>query len=345
MSRILLLLYFCVSPWFYGIAEVEGQSLALTDLLLPVCVLAWLAQKRHEVNNLGIALLCFGAAALLSVLVPLAEGRSIATLYRVIRLLGILAPAVMLSGARCTHEDWVRYLKAFFVGGGISLAVGVVGFFFQWEPIVATQTYVYDGGTYLHRAGGVFRDSGAYGHLLATWAGCSILLLVPELSIKGKSLVIASVASLGALGLYTSISRSAALNIGAILALALILWPTQKKTWLPKLLAGTTVLVLAVSAMLVDADSGGTFVSATDTVAQRLVESFSSLLGGFEDIERASGGRLTTWAMAMEEWSGQPVLGVGYKMLGLSGSPPDNTFVLALCETGMFGFGQHGCHF
>ena len=339
MSRILLLLYFLVSPWFYGIAEVGGQSLALSDLLLPVCALTWLAQKRRVVSNLGMALLCFGVAALLSVVAPLAEGKSVATLYKVIRLLGVLAPAVMLSGTRCTHDDWVRYLKAFFVGGGISLAVGVVGFFFQWEPIVATQTYVYDGGAYLHRAGGVFRDSGAYGHLLATWAGCSILLLVPELSMKGKSLVIASVASLGALGLYTSISRSAALNIGAILALALILWPTRKKTWLPKLLAGTAVLVMAVSAMLIDADSGSTFASATDTVAQRLIESFSSLLGGLEDIERASGGRLTTWAMAMEEWSGQPVFGVGYKMLGLSGSPPDNTFVLALCETGMLGFG------
>ena len=80
-------------------------------------------------------------------------------------------------------------------------------------------------------------------------------------------------------------------------------------------------------------------LSAGDTVAQRLIESFTSLLGGVDDIERASGGRLTTWVLALEAWSGSPLLGVGYKTLALTGNPPDNTFVLALCETGMLGFG------
>ena len=339
MSRVLLFLACLISPWFYGFMDYEGQSVAFTDLMFPVCVFACLKQKRHEMSGLGFALFCFCVAALLSVVEPVGEGKPTATLLKVIRLWGIISPAMLLSGAECTHEDWVRYLKAFFVGGLVSLTLGVVGFFFQWEPIVATQAYIYDGGAYLHRSGGVFRDSGAYGHLLATWVGCTVLLLMPELSRWWRAVVLWCTVVIGALGLYTSVSRSAALNIGAVLSLIVILKPAKAPARFPQLVAGAIVLVLAVSALVIDTDSGRAVVAVTGTVTERIVDSFESLLGGLEDIERTSGGRLTTWRTSLEAWSARPLLGVGYKMLGLNGNPPDNTFILALCETGALGFG------
>lgn len=341
-AKHLILLCCFVTPWFYGLVEIAGQPIAFVDLLLPFCIVAWLMQRTHNLSGLGVALLAFGVAALLSVVSPLAAGQPASALFRVARLWGIILPAVLLSPLRCTREDWVDYLRAFFFGGLASLVVGIAGFFLQWDPIVATQTYIYDGGAYMHRAGGVFRDSGAYGHLLATWVAVSLLLLAPELSTWWRQSMSLLVLVVTALGLYASVSRSAALNIGTVLLLGLTLrlpWSSGAAGMVKRVLGGTIVLVFAsLALLLVGSDSEGVLQAASDTVTLRLTESFTALLGGFEDIERASGGRLTTWMMALDAWSSAPVLGVGYKMLVLNGNPPDNTFVLALCETGMLGF-------
>lgn len=337
-ARTLLWLCCFCSPWCYGLVTLGEQPIAFTDALLPLGIVVWLMQRRHSISPLGLAMASFGAAALLSVALPLADGRGAAAALKVLRLWGILFPAICLSSLRCTDVQWRRYLQAFFWGGTISLSVGIAGFFLQWDAVVATQTYIYDRGAYLHRAGGVFRDSGAYGHLLATWVACSMLLYLPELATRWRWIAGAVVVGVGALGLYASVSRSAALNIGTVLLLSLTLRDARAPLG-RRLLAAALVSAFALTAVLARPESESMLLTAGDTVMQRLVESFTSLLGGFDDIERASGGRLTTWVLALDAWSSQPLLGVGYKMLVLSGNPPDNTFVLALCETGMLGFG------
>jgi O-antigen ligase len=55
-------------------------------------------------------------------------------------------------------------------------------------------------------------------------------------------------------------------------------------------------------------------------------------------LDEASAGRLTNWHSALSLWAEYPLLGIGYKaLLPLYGFPGDNTFVLALAETGIAG--------
>lgn len=341
MGRTLLFIVFAASPWFYGWFELFGQPIALTDLLLPICVLTWLLQRRATGSNaLALPLLAFGLAAALSVVAPVTNGQPWTAILKAGRLLGILAPAVLLSTERCAQEDWVRYLQAFFWGGLLSLGIGIAGFFLQWESLVAAQTYLYGNGAYLHRAGGVFRDSGAFGHLLATWVAMSLMLLLPELAARQRLMVLLTVAVVGAVGLYTSVSRSAALNIITVLVLASVLRRSAANVslWRPLTVAALAVLLTGGVVLVADPEASGVVWQAGETMAQRMIEIFTPLSGGVDDIERASGGRLTTWATALDAWSEHPVLGVGYKIFALGGHPPDNSFILALCETGMIGF-------
>lgn len=138
-------------------------------------------------------------------------------------------------------------------------------------------------------------------------------------------------------GLYASLSRSAAANVATMLILSLLFIGNRR----------TRRSILGITVVLV---GGIAFVSASERVGLGLSSQMPTVLGtrltgailalssGYSELDREAGQRPTNWRRAVSIWSESPLLGIGYKAsLPLHGLVPDNNAVAALVETGILG--------
>lgn len=334
----LLLLYILLCPWCTGVVTISGVRLAASDLLLPlamVCLTTTIRPREWGMQQLG--LIAYGAIAAVSV-IPLVSGSFLAlTLLKVLRLWGILAPALLVTPDTVASFPLRRAVRYFFWSGLCSVLFGVVAFFFQWDFGVAVQSYQY-GGQYLHRAGGTFLDASSFGHLLSTWYVFSILFVLPTISGMARRMGFVSGATmLMGYGLYSSVSRAALLHILVVGAALLILPGRLSGFRISRLLLPIGLALFVVGFWTSDLWTAPSLDSFR-FIFERLVNTVQAAMDGTEALDRSGGNRLSGWGTAFQLWLANPVLGVGYKALVPSyGIFADNTIVLTLVETGILG--------
>jgi O-antigen ligase len=334
----LLLLYILLCPWCTGVITITGVRLAASDLLLPfaaICIA--LSIRSHEWGMQQLGLIAYGAIAAVSV-IPLVSGSFLAvTLMKVIRLWGILAPALLVTSINIASFPLRRAVRAFFWSGLCSVLFGVIAFFFQWDFGVAIQSYNY-GGQYLHRAGGTFLDASSFGHLLSTWYVFSMLFVLPTISGPWRRAVfLVGATLLVGYGLYASVSRAALLHL-LVVGVAYIILPSRVGNLrISRFLLPVAVALIGVLSWTSDLWSAS-FLDSFRFIFERLVKTAQAAMDGSEALDRSGGNRLSGWATAIQLWLANPLLGVGYKALVPSyGIFADNTIVLTLVETGILG--------
>lgn len=331
VTRRILILYSALAPLlFFYIGSDTDISICAVDLLFPVALLAAVRTRRVSLPAFSIALLFYGACAAISVVVLGNTSTFGVAALKCCRLWGILAPLVLVNNRRIGQATLNRCTAAFVVSGFVSILIGLVLFFGQLNLVTMRQSYV-DGGVLRSRAGGLFGDSSAFGHLLATWTCVSLLLYAPRLSRTRRILTVSVVLCIVVVGIQSSLSRAALLNLLVVFFARFVFAPSRLWVKMAAIicmlcLAGIAVQVLDLSRVQL----GAPFVrlaALTETDA------------GTDELDRFSSGRLTIWARSIDLWLERPLTGVGYKGLALiHGASPDNNFLLALTETGIGGF-------
>jgi hypothetical protein len=339
LDRVLWL-YFFTTPWFYlGGAEAELR-LTFVDLMLPVglALLLWARPSRTPWWLLSGVLL--GPLALVSTVQNIAEPKFFGYLLKALRLAGVFLPALLICRLRVDDVRARRFARAFAWGGLISVALGIAGFALDWEWTRAIQTYDYGTGRLTGRAGGVFRDSGAYGHMVATWMAFFFALVWPDTR-RWRWVLAAAVMGTGAVAIYASMSRAAVLDVlvmAAVQAVALLMRGRQLRY-----LAASAALVLLVAGFFHLATSLDFGSRLEDRGVRIFFDRFATIARGLtsdaDSINAFTGNRLRSWSTCVALWLEHPLAGVGYKAaVPQYGVIPDNVYMMALLEMGGAGF-------
>lgn len=334
----LLTLYCFLCPWMNGIVQVGDVYVAATDLLLPFAI-CFLFFGRIQWRNPALVLITvYPLIAWLSVSLSSEVTVNLPLLLHVVRLAGVVCPFALAYSARRTESLLVPCARSFFVGGAISIALAAVRFWWGIGWRATSQTFVFENGKLDERAGGVFGDVSAFGHMFATWA--VIVIVVYAWNVRGTKrwAIILSVVMLGTLAVGISLSRAALANWLAAISVAALLPEGGRRTvWGWYLRLAATGLAVAIALLLATSDYQlGT--PGLPVIAQRIVEPAAALFSGNGSMEQVTSGRWSTWHGVFDLWATHPFLGIGYKRLTTAyGLAADNTFLLALAETGMVG--------
>ncbi len=334
-NRLLWLVLF-TTPWFFGIVSFRDVRFSSLDLLGPACAFAALAFTTN--TSLRMAHYALGAYVLIafaSVLQLLTDDAFLLLFFKCIRLAGIIAPAFLFGVLPRPEKQWSRLIRAYYWGGLASVVYGITAFYFQWSFGTAVQQYYYDNNAYLRRAGGVFQDSSAFGHLLATWTAVAVLF-VHKTGRKHLIALLITLAIAGA-GLYACLSRAAVVHLLVIVALVCVL-PRPDRASLGAVHVTTAALAGLMLLLLASSDVRQTVLRQASFAGERLYRTYASALDGMEALDDSGANRITTWARTIEIWEQHPLLGTGYKSLvQLYGIYSDNTAILTLAETGVIG--------
>lgn len=339
LDRVLWL-YFFVTPWLYLGGTGSEFRLTFVDLMLPLGFLLLLCGRPARVPWWLIAGALIGPAAMVSTLQNVAEPKFLASLLKAIRLTGVFLPALLICQSSMDEGKARRLAGAFTWGGLISVALGIVGFLEGWEWTRATQTYDYGEGRLTGRAGGVFQDSGAYGHMVATWMAFYFAMAWPRVR-RWRWTSAAGVLGLGAVAIYVSMSRAAVLDVlvmAAVQALALL-----RRGVRFRYVAASLALALLVLGFF---QFSGAMEGAEGWENRSLrifVDRFATIARGLttdtDQINAFTGNRLRSWATCFDLWLEHPLAGVGYKAaVSQYGVFPDNVYMMALLEMGAAGF-------
>ncbi len=340
----LCLIYLLVCPWFFGFITISNAKLAATDfLLIPGLVLLGAGASRKPLPHLSKAMLAYAAVAMISTLQWFDTDIFVTILLKAARLFGIIFPAVLVSFLPLNLGVMRRLMRAFYWGGLISALIGIIGFYANWEFTRAMQSYTYGMNEYRQRAGGVFGDSGAYGHLLATWFAVFISYFsITEFRPRWVGVVVLSTNVVILLvGLYVSMSRSALLDAAMILV-GYILLPKNSKLSkmriVAMLLVAATLGPLLLGVWNLELYNLSSLPAILSLPLERIEQTFTDAMDGYEVFNRSAGGRLNNWQTSLNIWLSAPVIGIGYKaLIAVYNIPGDNNFVLALAETGTIG--------
>jgi O-antigen ligase len=340
MQRIaqhLVLLAMFACPWCFGFITIQDNRLSIIDVIGPLAaVLALLFVRRESLKELHVFVVAYLAVVFLSEVRVFDSPEFYILLSKCFRLVGIISPAILFSFMPFPKPYWGRVIAAFYWGGLISVLYGIAAFYYQWSFGTAVQTYYYENGSFLRRAGGVFQDSSAFGHLLATWAAVAILFLHQR---KSKIQLITLVATLlvTAAGIYACLSRAAVANLLVVGFLICVL-PKRGRSSLAK---AQMVGALCCGMMLLFVISKETrehVLGQLQFAGLRMLSTWTAASQGVEALDDSGANRLTTWSRALDIWEDHPLLGTGYKNLGQEyGITADNTMILALVETGLVG--------
>ncbi len=339
LDRILWL-YFFITPWFYvGSAESEFR-LTFVDAMLPIglALLLW-ARPARTPWWLKAGLL-LAPWAVISTLQNLSEPKYLSYLLKAIRLTGVFLPALLICRHRFDAAAVRRLARAFAWGGFLSVAAGIAGFLLDWEWTRAVQTYDYGEGRLTGRAGGVFRDSGAYGHMVVTWMAFFFAFAWPGIR-RFRWTLATAVVGTGAVAIYVSMSRAAMLDVivmAAVLSVALLMRAGRVRYLATS--AGLALLVLACLQATEVLDSGGL---PENRAARIFIDRFATIAQGLttdtDQINAFTGNRLRSWTNCVSLWLDHPLSGVGYKAAYPQyGLIPDNVYMMALLEMGGMGF-------
>ncbi len=336
----LLWLYFFVTPWFYVGSKEAGLRLTFVDLMLPAGLFLLLWTQPWKTPWWLWAGAALAPLALFSTVRNLAEPDYLSTLLKSIRLAGVFVPALLICRLRLDDARVRRLAWAFAWGGFVSVGAGIIGFIFDWEWTRAIQTFDYGTGNLIPRAGGVFKDSGAYGHMVATWMAFFFAVAWPRIR-RWRWSSAAIVLGTGGVAIYVSMSRAAVFDVlvmASVQAVVLLLRGGRFRYVVVSATLGLLVFGFFQTGIALD---DGT--SWENRSARIVVDRFATIAQGFtsdtEQLNGFTGNRLRSWANCLWLWLEHPLGGVGYKSAKTRyGVIPDNVYMMALVELGIGGF-------
>jgi hypothetical protein len=336
----LLWLYFFITPWFYVGSRESNLRLTFVDLMLPVG-LALLLWARPGCTPWWLkAGVMLGPLAIVTTVQNLAEPDYLSYLLKAIRLAGVFIPALLICRLRLDTASVRRLAAAFAWGGFVSVGVGIAGFLLDWEWTRAIQTFDYGTGQLTPRAGGVFRDSGAYGHMVATWMAFFFAIAWPRIR-RWRWSAAAIVLGTGGVAIYVSMSRAAVLDVlvmAAVQSFVLLMRGGRVRYLVASAAIG--LAIFGFFQMGTELDAGSSWESRS---ARVVFGRFATIAQGLtSDVDRLntfSGNRLRSWLACYDLWLENPMGGVGYKSSKIQyGVIPDNVYMMALVEMGIGGF-------
>jgi O-antigen ligase len=346
MTQCCLLGYGLLVPWVRPIpVSAPGLRLevgALDLLSLPAFFL--LCRNWHRlrptlplVSLLGYVLVAF--VSLLSIEEPAIR---LQAFLRAVRLAEIALPFFLGAALESGWPVTRRLMRGFVLGGGVSMVMALLIFELQLDLGKPVQWYYY-GAERLLRAGGIFSDSTAFGHLLAVWGGVAFMVLV-EIKGRARLAAMAGWVFLMQYGLLASVSRAAMLGLlatlGALLLLPLAGTMRRRMRRQVGLVLALLPLVLAADVVLIPQLAR----VGPKLVWERVIESAIHLPGSFirpgdAQLDRGTSGRVAAWLGYLGYFQENPVTGIGYKALFLERAvAPDNQYLAAWVETGILGF-------
>jgi O-antigen ligase len=336
LAHLVLVCYAFCCPWFYRIVTIGDNSLCFSDILLPVGLASIVLVARRDPPLVLIPLVGLPVVCLISVL-KYVDGSEFAPLaLKTVRLAGVVCPAILACFLAPTGREAKAYLKAFFWGGLVGLWIGIVGFYLEWAPTQAVETFDYGAGTPVPRAGGLFQESTAFGYLAASWCALSVLLLRPLLSVAYKVLLLIVVGVTTSLALYTSMSRSALTNLLAA-ALIYVIATGMLGNW--KKVAALVAVAALVSLIWFWAGGMPADLAYRYRIGLERFGSVFQISTQPSELDAVSSNRVGHWQTCLALWTQDPFIGIGYKAAYVvHGTSLDNMFLSSLFETGVPGF-------
>ena len=230
-----------------------------------------------------------------------------------------------------------RTLKAFGIGGGVAVAVGLILYILQIEIREEQQKLWVDGG-FSFRAGGIIGNSGAFGHQTATWCLVTIGSLLTLSRSKYRRVAAVLVFFMSAYAIYGGSSRTAIMHLIVGTSLFVVIRPFRRKTRSNFAVLGVAgicgvALLVCLAQLPKSKATGGTRDAAVQAQLERLIPGLGGSSSNF------TSNRLDNWPEYIEMISHSVWLGTGYKTgVLLHEESPDNSYLSVMLETGLFGF-------
>lgn len=338
-------------PWYYYLIVGYGflipviamnlpgvGGVGAADLLMPIGAFVLATMPRTgKIQTPHIALAVFSLAALVSLL-QIHEGKpAIDCTIRWVRLFGIFIPfyfclfvPVNDKVVRCAVLSWV-------IGGLAAILIGVFLHIFQIEVRAGQQRLWMNGGSML-RAGGLIGNSGAYGHMTATWSVITATYFVGVSKHRFRFVVAGSAIMMFFYVMVISSSRAALLHLVAAGIPFVILYriPKVAHQWftLGVVYGVMGIVALACAAQCMPQKSSGGSSNVVETNLKRFIPGY----GGGSASEFTS-NRADNWPEYIAMMNEKALTGWGYKMgVRLHEESPDNSYLSVMLETGAFGF-------
>lgn len=323
--------------------EILGIHLriGMLDLLTVPASIIFLARLKALKPSWPVAFIVgYGLAAVISTLFTTSPEVRAPILLRAIRLCAILLPFLLAVTLTFDEGRLDRLIKMFLIGGGLSLAGGLILWAFHKQlgvdlylATVLTENDKFE----TVRASGVFGDYIAYGHLAAVWFMTAFFRIARMSGLRQWAASSGAIA-LASGALVASLSRGALLYLAvAVPSLLFLPWPPAWKKSLRKAaiaISCSLVVMLVIGSIW----RPGPFEKGLQVFHLRVkAVGISAALNGQWDV--ATSNRLGNWAEYARLVGENPVSGIGYKTLFIArGIPPDNTYLGTLVETGALGF-------
>lgn len=338
-------------PWYYYLIVGYGflipvvamnlpgvGGLGAADLLMPIGALVLVALPRKgKIQTPHIALAVFCLAALVSLLQIHEFKPAVDCTIRWVRLFGIFIPfyfslfvPVNDKVLRCAVVAWI-------VGGLVAILIGVFLHVFQIEVRAGQQRLWLAGGSIL-RAGGLIGNSGAYGHMTATWSVITATFFIGVSKNRFRFIIAGAAVMVFFYVMVISSSRAALLHLVAAGIPFMILYRIPKKAhqWITLgVVYGLLGLILlaCVAQCLPQTSSSGSS-NVVETNLKRFIPGY----GGGSTSEFTS-NRADNWPEYIAMMNEKAITGWGYKMgVRLHEESPDNSYLSVMLETGAFGF-------
>ena len=326
----LLFAYVLLSP-VIKIPISHTYATAPELLLIPSVFLIVVAAAIYNIPSRIELLLLLGylvVVVMSQALVPRAF--IVDTMLRVVRLFSITIPFFLVVLIRPKKSELALLFRVSLVSLGTSVLLGSVGFVLDWDALLSNKTFFY-GNAVARRAGGIFKDSGQYGFAVGAWFTLAwVYYLYTKRKGVSSYVFLVGTLALTVVAVYASMSRVAMMMV----AVALVLAPfvcgrltvrTVRRYWVA-IAVGITVIPLTL--LISGADSLVLLHRVlTGTINKLLVSPDSAL-----------SGRISIWSGYLPLFWRSPLVGIGYKSLILAHStPPDNSYLGALVETGLLG--------
>ncbi len=313
-------------------------GLGAADLLMPIGGGVLIALPRKgKIQTPHIALALFSLAALISLCQIQQFKPAVDCTIRWIRLFGIFIPfyfslfvPVNDKVVKCAVISWI-------VGGLVAIVIGILLHIFQIEVRAGQQRLWMDGGSIL-RAGGLIGNSGAFGHMAATWSVITATFLVCVCKNRFRFVLAGAAIVLFFYVMIIASSRASLLHLMAAGLPFVILYRIPKKVhqWvtLAVIYGVLGIILLACAAQCMPQSSSGGSSNVVETNLKRFIPGY----GGGSASEFTS-NRADNWPEYIAMMNEKALTGWGYKMgVRLHEESPDNSYLSVMLETGALGF-------
>lgn len=308
-------------------------TIGIADILWPIAFLLIGLGKVSNFPRIFLVYIAFTGIAILSTLLSPFAG--IDNSLKAFRLLTLAIPFCLVFAIEAfSLEAARRILISALIGSGIAVVAGLLVFAFGID-LGHTETRLWQGrsGGLAHlRAGGIAGHPNSFGHMTALFAGLLLTLvflsrIFPMDSILKRLAYCAGWAAV-AIALYVSSSRSGLAMVAVLMGV--IYFHTSLRNRLFFVISCIVVTAILTIIVIMGTESYNDFSYAS--IRRLDVLNLTGQSRFFDSI------RFQNWAYLLDEFAGLPMFGYGYRTLRENlGIFLDNSYLIALFETGIFG--------